>query len=80
MTHLDETDQEDLEAQLILMGGGLKAQNKNFPLNQQVSQQQIEVKRVQEVENRQKIFEDEIIKRIKEIQRYTKSLHLQVKK
>lgn len=33
-----------------------------------------------EVENRQKIFEDEIIKRIKEIQRYTKSLHLQIKK
>jgi len=33
-----------------------------------------------EFESRQKIFEDEIIKRIKEIQRYTKSIHLQVKK
>lgn len=37
-------------------------------------------KRVKEIENRQKIFEDEIIKRIKEIQKYTKSIHLQVKK
>ena len=32
------------------------------------------------VERRQKIFEEEIIKRIKEIQRYVKSLHLQIKK
>lgn len=32
------------------------------------------------VEHRQKIFEEEIIKRIKEIQRYVKSLHLQIKK
>ena len=32
------------------------------------------------IEHRQKIFEEEIIKRIKEIQRYVKSLHLQVKK
>lgn len=31
-------------------------------------------------ERRQKIFEEEIIKRIKEIQRYVKSLHLQIKK
>ena len=30
--------------------------------------------------HRQKIFEEEIIKRIKEIQRYVKSLHLQIKK
>lgn len=37
-------------------------------------------KRLSEFESRQKIFEDEIIKRIKEIQRYTKSIHLQVKK
>jgi hypothetical protein len=37
-------------------------------------------KRVNEIENRQRIFEDEIIKRIKDIQRYTKSIHLQVKK
>ena len=29
-----------------------------------------------EVEHRQKIFEEEIIKRVKEIQRYVKSLHL----
>ena len=28
------------------------------------------------MERRQKIFEEEIIKRIKEIQRYVKSLHL----
>ena len=33
-----------------------------------------------EVEHRQKIFEEEIIKRVKEIQRYVKSLHLQLKK
>lgn len=32
------------------------------------------------LERRQKIFEEEIIKRVKEIQRYVKSLHLQVKK
>ena len=32
------------------------------------------------IEHRQKIFEEEIIKRIKEIQRYVKSLHLQIKK
>lgn len=32
------------------------------------------------IEHRQKIFEEEIIKRIKEIQRYVKSIHLQVKK
>lgn len=32
------------------------------------------------IEERQKIFEDEIIKRIKEIQKYTKSLHLQIKR
>ena len=37
-------------------------------------------KRLADYESRQKIFEDEIIKRIKEIQRYTKSIHLQVKK
>ena len=30
--------------------------------------------------HRQKIFEEEIIKRIKEIQRYVKNLHLQLKK
>ena len=33
-----------------------------------------------DVEHRQKIFEEEIIKRVKEIQRYAKSLHLQLKK
>lgn len=45
------------------------------------STQKTEVtKRVHEIENRQRIFEDEIIKRIKDIQRYTKSIHLQVKK
>lgn len=33
-----------------------------------------------DVGHRQKIFEEEIIKRIKEIQRYVKSLHLQIKK
>ena len=32
------------------------------------------------IERRQRIFEEEIIKRIKEIQRYCKSLHLQIKK
>ena len=32
------------------------------------------------MEHRQRIFEEEIIKRIKEIQRYVKSLHLQIKK
>lgn len=32
------------------------------------------------IEERQKIFEEEIIKRIKEIQKYAKSLHLSIKK
>ena len=31
-------------------------------------------------ERRQRIFEEEIIKRVKEIQRYAKTIHLQVKK
>jgi hypothetical protein len=35
---------------------------------------------VGEIETFQKIFQDEIIKRVKEIQKYTKSLHLQLKK
>ena len=34
------------------------------------------IKSPSEVEHRQKIFEEEIIKRVKEIQRYVKSLHL----
>lgn len=33
-----------------------------------------------DLEERQRIFEDEIIKRIKEIQKYTKNLHVQIKK
>ena len=33
-----------------------------------------------DLRNRQKIFEEEIIKRVKEIQKYVKSLHLQLKK
>lgn len=33
-----------------------------------------------DLEDRQKIFEDEIIKRIKEIQKYTKNLHFKIKK
>ncbi len=37
-------------------------------------------KRVKEIEYKQKIFVDEIIKRIKEMQKYNKSIHLQVKK
>ena len=35
---------------------------------------------LQEAEQRQRIFEEEIIKRVKEIQRYVKTLHLQLKK
>jgi hypothetical protein len=75
LTNLEEEDDEDLEAQLLMLGktgqsnlqpaaGGSRATNKKLA----------------DLENRQKIFEDEIIKRIKEIQRYTKSIHLQVKK
>ena len=37
-------------------------------------------KTLADVQHRQKIFEEEIIKRIKEIQRYVKNLHLQLKK
>ena len=37
-------------------------------------------KTIADMQHRQKIFEEEIIKRIKEIQRYAKNLHLQLKK
>ena len=37
-------------------------------------------KKVGEMEERQKIFEEEIIKRVKEIQNYTKTLHMHLKK
>jgi hypothetical protein len=58
MNNLDEEDDADIEAQLMLMAGHRHV----------TSTQKSEVtKRVTEVENRQKIFEDEIIKRIKEI-------------
>jgi len=69
LTNLDEEDEADIEAHLMMMGGQRNAASKSDV-----------TKRVTEIENRQKIFEDEIIKRIKEIQRYTKSIHLQVKK
>lgn len=69
---MEEDEDADLEAQLMLMGGNA---GKNQTLEKPAA-----TKRIAEVENRQKIFEDEIIKRIKEIQRYTKSIHLQVKK
>jgi len=54
-----------------MMGGAHKNQTLEKPAA---------TKRLIEIENRQKIFEDVIIKRIKEIQRYSKSIHLQVKK
>ena len=41
---------------------------------------QAKTKEFGDLRNRQKIFEEEIIKRVKEIQKYVKSLHLQVKK
>jgi hypothetical protein len=72
LTHNDEDEDADLEAQLLMMGGGA---HKNQTLENPAA-----TKRLIEIENRQKIFEDEIIKRIKEIQRYSKSIHLQVKK
>jgi hypothetical protein len=37
-------------------------------------------KKLKDLEYRQKIFEEEIINRVKEIQRYVKSLHLTLKK
>lgn len=37
-------------------------------------------KKVHEMEERQKIFEEEIIKRVKEIQTYAKTLHMHLKK
>jgi hypothetical protein len=37
-------------------------------------------KKVTEMEERQKIFEEEIIKRVKEIQNYAKTLHMHLKK
>jgi hypothetical protein len=37
-------------------------------------------KKVGEMEERQKIFEEEIIKRVKEIQNYAKTLHMHLKK
>jgi len=71
LTNLDE-ENEDIEAQLVMIGRDHKpADTRDI---HGVS------KRLTDYESRQKIFEDEIIKRIKEIQRYTKSIHLQVKK
>lgn len=67
LTNLDE-ENEDIEAQLVMMGRNVDHKNDGVS------------KRLADYESRQKIFEDEIIKRIKEIQRYTKSIHLQVKK
>ena len=69
LTNLDE-ENEDIEAQLVMMGRHGNFDHKNDGVT----------KRLADYESRQKIFEDEIIKRIKEIQRYTKSIHLQVKK
>lgn len=56
MTNLDEDEEADIEAQLYMMGN----------LKHQTIQHPDIAKRVKEIENRQKIFEDEIIKRIKE--------------
>ena len=76
LANLDEEDEADFEAQLMLLNRGKPQQNTS---NQRQEGPNVS-KRLAEFESRQKIFEDEIIKRIKEIQRYTKSIHLQVKK
>jgi hypothetical protein len=55
--------EEDLEAQFLLMN--------NRPLSTQKQDNSIP-KRVGELERRMKIFEDEIIKRIQENQKYAK--------
>ena len=74
LTNLDEGDEEDLEAQLFLMG------NQNQRMSTQKAQSGLLPKRVDELERRMKIFEDEIIKRIQENQKYAKQMHAQVKK
>ena len=55
-----------------MMGGGAAIKHHNTSVGSKPTSQ---LKRLTELENRQKIFEDEIIKRIKEIQKYTKSIH-----
>ena len=54
------------------MMGGAALKHHNTSVGAKPANQ---LKRLGELENRQKIFEDEIIKRIKEIQKYTKSIH-----
>lgn len=56
LTNLDE-ENEDIEAQLVMMGRDRNLNHKNDGVS----------KRLADYESRQKIFEDEIIKRIKEI-------------
>jgi hypothetical protein len=51
-------------------GGSASSSSKNKPLD----------RKVHEMEERQKIFEEEIIKRVKEIQSYAKTLHMHLKK
>ena len=60
-------------------GNAARFQN-NFTDVQTKKQTTAGFKSPSDVEHRQKIFEEEIIKRVKEIQRYVKSLHLQLKK
>ncbi len=50
--------------------GSASSSSKNKPLD----------RKVHEMEERQKIFEEEIIKRVKEIQSYAKTLHMHLKK
>lgn len=80
LTNLDE-EEEDIDAQLMMMGRPAPLQTLTHGERAPTRASDAALaKKVNEMESRQKIFEDEIIKRIKEIQRYTKSIHLQVKK